>query len=297
MSFRDDLTQFDDYGAGDLSQMAPDLNEVGIKMIEVQHKPDLRIHCVRNDGKVAVLVLDSLEEVMCWLLVETDGEVEDVSVLPGTKEDRVYYVVKHGSQRFVTKWAMERECRGATVNKQADFFVLYEGAATTTITGLTHLNGEAVVVWADGKDVTEYDSSGNVTGPVVSGGQITLSTAAANVVVGRQYIARYKSARTIDLDAGLHPNQRRLIQQVGFTLINTHHKGLRYGSSFDKLYDLPQKVQGKTVATDHVWDELEDDLTAAGSGWTVDERLCLEARAPRPCTITAAVMDIETSEK
>ena len=53
----------------------------------------------------------------------------------------------------------------------------------------SHLNTEMVVVWADGKDVSEYTTdpvtgAETHTGPTVSAGGITLATAASNVVVG-----------------------------------------------------------------------------------------------------------------
>ena len=61
---------------------------------------------------------------------------------------------------------------------------VYEGAATTTISGLSHYDGEAVGVLADGAFVE---------GITVSGGAITLPEAASKVFVGPVYLRRYKS--------------------------------------------------------------------------------------------------------
>jgi len=58
-----DLDQ-QDYRSMDLSVFAPDFNEVGITQIAVQMKPDIRVHCVRTDGTVGVLVYDRLENVI-----------------------------------------------------------------------------------------------------------------------------------------------------------------------------------------------------------------------------------------
>ncbi|HDZ38465.1 MAG TPA: hypothetical protein ENH62_09305, partial [Marinobacter sp.] len=71
------------YESADLSVFAPDFNEVGITQIAVQMKPDIRIHCVRSDGTVGVLVFDRLENVICWVTVDSDGAtgvVEDIAV-------------------------------------------------------------------------------------------------------------------------------------------------------------------------------------------------------------------------
>lgn len=61
---------------------------------QYQRQPDTRIHCVRSDGIVVVQVFDKNEDVKCWVLVETDGRVEEAISLPGEVEDQVYYVVK-----------------------------------------------------------------------------------------------------------------------------------------------------------------------------------------------------------
>src|SRR3546814_7919587 len=97
---------------------------------------------MRVDGTVAVLIYQPAEEVKCWVEVETDGDVEDIVVLPGTREDAVYYLVKRtidgNTKRYLEKWAMESECQGASLNKQADSFLAYSGVAISTITGLDH---------------------------------------------------------------------------------------------------------------------------------------------------------------
>ena len=78
-------------------------------------------------------------------------------VLPGDsgdEEDHVFYLVNRtiggATKRYLEQMAFEEDCIGATVTKLADSFVAYSGAATTSITGLDHLEGKQVVVWADG---------------------------------------------------------------------------------------------------------------------------------------------------
>src|SRR3546814_11306567 len=68
----------------------------GFTHLAVQRKPGTRIHCMRVDGTVAVLIYQPAEEVNCWVEVETDGDVEDIVVLPGTREDADYYLVQIG---------------------------------------------------------------------------------------------------------------------------------------------------------------------------------------------------------
>lgn len=151
-----------DYESTHLSALIPEIGRPGIVKMVVQRQPDTRLHCIRSDGTVAILVFDKVEQVICWLEVETDGEVEDADVLPGDPgdaEDFVYYSVKRtingATKRFREKWAFEEDCRGSTVSKLADSYVLYQGVHVDNLPAgsISHLNGEEVVVWADGVDV------------------------------------------------------------------------------------------------------------------------------------------------
>lgn len=280
-----------DYVSNDLSLMVPDLTEGGIVHVAVQQEPDTRVHCVLADGTVAVLVYDELETVKCWVLVETDGDVEDVCVLPGTEEDTLYYTVKrtiNGSTvRYHEKWALQSECRGGALNKQADSFYEYSGAATTTITGLSHLEGESVVVWGGGAYLGTY---------TVSSAQITgVTTAVAAAIIGKSYEARFKSAKqAIQMATGSSLNEIRKIDQIGLVLLDTHKDGLYYGPDFTTMDPLPDVEDGAVVADDYVWESYDKDKFTFPGEWTTDSRVCLKATAPKPCTISAVTVDIKS---
>lgn len=288
-----------DYKPIDLSVFAPDFNEVGIVQIAVQMKPDIRIHCVRSDGTVGVLVYDRLENVICWCEVTSPGAtglVEDVSVLPGVIEDQVYYIVKRtingGTQRHLCKWALESEAIGGQLSKIADSFAVYDSTATTApfTTELLHLRDESVEVWADGIDV------GPLT--VSAAGGLTLTTAASKVVAGLGYTAQFKSVKLGSLD-GIGMLERKKVNRIGFLARYLHHKGLKYGPTFDAddLSDLPQVEEGQDVATDTVHEDYHEDDFPFGGEWDPDSRICLQAAAPRPCTLLAALADMESVEK
>lgn len=129
------------YGSADLNLYNPGINAAGITVLGVQNKPDLRIHCRRNDGATGILVFDRVENVICWYEFITNGDVEDVCVLPGDVEDQVYYTVKRTINgavvRFHEKMALESECQGGIVNKQADAFVYGNTMGTIAITDVT----------------------------------------------------------------------------------------------------------------------------------------------------------------
>lgn len=300
-----------DFKTEDLCLVVPDLNEAVITHIAVQHKPDVRIHCVRADGTVGVLVFDRAENVICWLEVETDGVVEDVSVLPGVGEDQVYYVVRRtiggSTVRYLEKWAPETSCTGRPSARHSDAHYMYSGAAVTTITGLSHLNGQSVVVWGWNTATPFTDQDGNAIGRdfgtfTVSGGQITgLSAAVTNACIGLGYEARWKSMKQAFAAAmGTPLNQIKRIDKIGFVLLNTHGQGLQYGDNFTTMDMLPQDDLPKDVSddpdTNHVFATYDLPMSEFDGENETDPRICLKAAAPRPCTVASASISMQVNE-
>ena len=288
-----------DYDSIDLSVFAPDFNSIGIIKIAVQMKPDVRIHCIRSDGTAGVLIYDRLENVICWIDITSPsatGLIEDVAVLPGTVEDQVYYIILRTinsiNSRQIVKWALESEAVGGNVNKIADSFAVYSGADTTTpfTTELLHLRGETVVIWADGKDVG--------TDTVTAAGALTnaLATAAGDVVAGLTYTAQFKSSKLGEI-TGIGLLNQKIVRRIGFVGENMHHDGLQFGPNFTDLYDLPQVFDGDVVAADTIHSTYHQEDFAFGGEWDTDSRICLQAVAPRPCTLLAAITEMESVEK
>lgn len=229
MTYGQSSTYTADYTSADLCEICPEVGMPGIARLASQRQPDTRIHCALIDGRVAVLVSQPAEDVKCWLKVETDGFVEDVFTLPGTTEDQVYYLVRRliagNTVRYLEKWALETDCRGGTVNKQADAFVYYNGTPVNVLTGLAHLEGESVVCWADGIYQGQY---------IVSSGQITLnnSVQVREAVTGKDYDAVFLGSKLAYAAAqGTALTRRKKVDHLGLILADTHASGLYYGPS------------------------------------------------------------------
>lgn len=296
-----------DYTATDLTNFVPDLSVVpgGYTLLAVQRQPDTRIHALMADGTVAVCVFDPTEDEKAWILVTTSGTVEDIIVLPSTVEDSVYYVVNRtingSTKRYIEKWAREDECQGSTLNKQADAFVTFANSpASATVTGLSHLEGKSVVVWADSKCLR--DANNNIATFTVSSGQITLTNngsaySATTGIVGLPYTAQFKSTKlAYGAQLGTALTQRKSINHLGLILANTHHRGLQHGRDFSNLRDMPGNESGTTVVEDTVWTQYDEQPSAFTKSWSTDERLCLQAQAPRPVTVLGCVIGLETRE-
>jgi hypothetical protein len=292
-----------DYKSQDLMALVPELGVPGIVRIDVQRQPDTRIHCVRSDGTAIVAVIDRVEEVLAWVPVETDGLIEDVVILPaldGDIDDQVYYVVKRtiggSTVRYLEKWAQESDCRGGASNQQADSFITFSSPGTEILTGLGHLEGEEVVVWADGVDLGTDDSARPWTQTyTVSGGAITLPSIPTQAVVGLGYSAPFKSAKLGQLtSAGSPLNKHKKVGDIGLILADTHPRGLRFGPDFDHLDDMPSVEAGAPVDTSVVHEAYDEEAIPFPGTWTTDSRVCIQAQAPRPATVLAITTDLET---
>lgn len=287
-----------DYEVQDLTTLVPEQCQGLITKIVIQRKPDTRIHCVLADGTVGMMLYDKNEQVNCWVDIDSpgaDGMILDAVILPGVIEDTVYYevgrTVNGNTVRYVEKWALESECKPANGStdlcKLADSFIVYNSTPITVVTGLSTLEGEEVVVWADGIDVGLH---------TVSGGQITLATAASKVVVGLYYMAQFQSAKlAYAAQGGTALGFKKRVPSITFLLIDTHRFGVKFAGDFDHLDDLPGNVNGVDIGDDYIHAEYDHQLEAFNGDWSTDERVCIQSEAPKPATIMAVVITVETN--
>lgn len=181
------------------------------------------------------------------------------------------------------KWALESECVGGEANLQGDSFIV--GSNVSTLTGLGHLEGFVLVVWADGQDRGTF---------TVSGGEIALGATYVTVMAGLSYTGRFKSAKlahaTRDGYVGL--STRKRIHEIGLILQTCHAKGIRFGQDFTTMDELPDIENFAAVDPDSIHERYDKDFIAMPGNWDTDSRLCLEAEAPRPVTVLAAVLNV-----
>lgn len=293
-----------DYTSVDLMELCPEFGAPGIIRVDVQRKPDTRIHIVRSDGSAAVCVIDRQEDVLAWVEIETDGLIEDVVVQPaaaGELDDRVYYLVNRTINgqivRYRERWAQEVDCRGdKPLCLLADAYGTYSGVATVTIPA-PQLEGQNVVVWADGVDVGTVLSTDDP--PVrsqrytVAGGNLTLAVAASNVVYGLPYDAQFQSSKMGQQNPGESAlNQQKKGNHIGVILADTHRQGIQFGPSFDILDDMPL-IEDGTLVTAEVSADYDQNLIEFPGTWTTDLRICIAGYAPRPATVMAITIDAE----
>ena len=292
-----------DYEAGDLCSIVPEIGYPGIVRMAIQRQPDTRVICVLSDGTAAVLVMDPTEEVNAWVKLTTNGLFEDVVVMPGDvgqHDDQVYFIVNrtiNGSTvRYLEEMAQIADTNGGAVTKLADAYKwIVNAPASATVTGLSHLEGQQVCVWADGIDVgTNPDYTYIYT---VSGGQITLAAPATNVVVGIPYVAEFLSMKLGSPTQSIQNvlNHYKNINHIGLVLAYVHPKGLRFGSAPDYLDDMPEQEKSKTVDPNVIRQAYDEQVMEFPGHWDTDTRLYLRAQAPRPCTVLGVDVSMEVT--
>jgi hypothetical protein len=270
----------DNHKGRDLMTLHQNICIEGIKRIAVSRQPETRIIIVLDDGTVRVYLFDPAEEVSAWSrLTIKDGLVEDVVITPGLKEDVIHFVVNRSGTRYFEKLARLSDY----VDKHFDAFKAYTSPGIT-ITGLSHLEGSTVGVWADGFDRGKF---------VVSGGSITVTTSYTNVVVGLPYVADYLSNKLGQYipsgstgKASRLTNRSRIIE-LGLIAKDLHPNVFTYGPSFDLLDPLPKYEED---------DDLNQyDNTPFEFNGTHDTDSRVAMRATGPVTILAMVFNVRDS--
>ena len=210
----------DSYTGNDLSLMSEHLFE-GFEITSMAYaaEPYSILWCVRSDGVMLGLTYLREQQVWGWHRHVTDGLFESVATITEGNRDAVYVVVKRtikGATRRYVERLDPREQTNAEDCFYLDSGLTYDGAPATVISGLDHLEGEAVGVLADGY---------TVDGHTVSSGSITLLRPASKVHVGLRYTPMVE---TLDIDIAA-PTDTLKARSVSVSKVYLEVSGTRGG--------------------------------------------------------------------
>lgn len=271
------------YRAIDASIMAPHLMD-GYTITDMAYmmSPFSVLWCVRSDGTLLGLTYVPDQQVLAWHQHTTDGLVESVCVVAEGDEDVLYMIVKRTIDGVDTRYVERMHSRQFTDLEDA-FFVdcglTYSGAPATTISGLGHLEGKTVAILADG---------GVVGNRVVSGGAITLDSAASLVHVGLPITAELQ---TLPLTVEVQGFGKGVVKNINAAFVQVYRSSsLFVGPSADKLTEYKSRAAepyGTPPALRS--DELEVTLTPT---WSRGGQLVIRHTAPLPLTISSLACDV-----
>jgi hypothetical protein len=260
----------------DLTLFADHITESGLVQVDFQRKPLAVVWGVRTDGTLIGLTYDVFEQLQGWHRHTTNGVIESVCVLPKAtptdqETEEVYVAVKRTIGTATRRW-IERLTPGVYV----DAAVVYSGAATTTLTGLSHLNGATVQIVGAGAVYPEQ---------VVSGGQVTLSRAVTSAQVGLGYTSQLVTMRPeVALREGTLQGRRKRWVKLTARLLDS--VGLRLNGQ-----DVP--FRRMTDAMDTGVPARDQEVSLVNLGWDTDGAVTVEQVLPRPSTVLALIGQLE----
>jgi len=263
----------DSYQSADLLLLAEHLTEnTTIKEIAFQKTPNNILWCVLNSGDMLALTYLRDQNVIAWSKVTTEGNFENVAVIPGpNNKDQVWVVVKRtvdGSDYRFIEYFEDVYDSDAEDSFYVDSGLSYEGSGTTIVSGLDHLSGATVSVLADGVYIGDQ--------AVSSGGTIFVTTAASKIHAGLAYTA---TLETIDLPPGTGMD-RRIIE-----VTPRFYRACQgeWGSTSSDLDTIDFAASGTTPYTGSI------DLPFPG-GWKKDQTILFQSDEPLPFSISGILV-------
>lgn len=192
------------YISSSLSTHCDEITGTGICATAYQKEPYSIVWMVRNDGYLAGCTVDLPNKIAAWHYHNTVGTFEDCVCIPGTNEDEVWLVVNRligGVATRCIEYMKPFNFDAAIADAYfVDCGITQDSTLTTSISGVSHLNGLDCAVLGDGL------VQANV---VPSGGIATIETAARTAHIGLPYTSELS---TMDIQPG--GSMKRIIRAV-----------------------------------------------------------------------------------
>jgi hypothetical protein len=156
----------------------------------------------------------------------------------------------------------------------------------TSVSGLDHLEGQTVQVWAD---CAYYGTA------VVDSGEVAIPEGASRVFAGKRMISKWKGLKlAYAAQKGTAVLQKKQVNQMGFVLRKTAD-GLKFGQNFKTMKELT--LSTPSVDTD-MGRLFTGEVHAAFNGRSeTDPRLTIQVDTPGPATIVGLVPNVQVNER
>lgn len=273
------------YASIDLSIMAPHLfNGHTVVDMAYARAPVPALWAVRSDGALLGMTYVPEQQVYGWHHHVTAGFLESAAVVSEGLEDALYVLVRRTVNGRSVRYTERMGSTTFTAQEDAfyvDSGLTYSGAPVTTLSGLHHLEGEAVQVLADGAEVT---------GKVVVGGQITLDEAASVVHVGLGYSSDLMTL-PLAFEAAPAGGQGLTKNVSGVALRVTQSSLVQAGPRFDRLTEYPARQVSDPYGSPPALRTGEFRF-AIGPSWTSDGAVCVRQDRPLPLTVLSMALDV-----
>jgi hypothetical protein len=266
----------------DLTVLGEHLARGGLTDMVWQQEPELVLWFVRGDGTLIGLSYDPANNTIGWHQhpLGGSGVVESITAIPSGAEDQVYLSVKRTINSSTVRHIVFMKSIYFNQNVADAFYVdsgiTYSGSATTSITGLNHLEGETVQILADGS--THADK-------VVSSGSVTLDRSASKVHVGLSYNSLVETMRLeAGADDGIAQGKVKRIHGATVRFLDT--VGAEVGPDTSNLDRIPFRDSSMSMDTAVPLFNGDKEISFP-SGYDNDSQVVVRQNQPLPMTIVA----------
>lgn len=274
------------YRTMDISIMTPNrFNGYSIKQLAYSRAPDQMLWAVRSDGVLLGLTYVPDQQVYGWHAHDTDGLIESVAVVAEDNEDVLYVVVQREVNSRTVRYVERLRSRIFTDLEDA-FFVdsglTYDGTPATVISGLYHLEGQDVDVLADGADAGTF---------TVTGGHITLDSAASKVHVGLPITA---DMQTLPLALeGAPAGGQGTTKNISRVHLRVSQSSLvQAGPTFTRLREYPARAVTDPYGSPPA---MRDGVLSMSIDpvWGQEGSVCIRQDRPVPLTIASMTLEFQ----
>jgi hypothetical protein len=288
----------DGYIAPDMTILAEHVTEGGITQMAYQQEPNQIIYAVRGDGELVGLTYQREQQVTAWHRHIFGGAFgsgkavcESVAVIPtDDTEYEVYVIIKRTINGATKRYIEVLNNFDFTTTDNTTFNFLdsqlsYSGGSTTTLSGLSHLEGQTVSILADG--ATHPDKT-------VSSGSITLDRAVTKAKVGLSYDSILQTMR---LDAGSQngTSQAKTKRIFEITIRLYESVGVEVGESLSNMERIPFRTSADPM--DQGIPPFTGDKAVEFRGnYDTDGFIFVRQTQPLPLTILSLYPELQTND-
>lgn len=185
--------------------------------IAFQQNPDPIVWACRNDGVLLGLTYDPEQDLWAWHRHDTgaSGRFEDVCVVPELDDDVPYFIVRRTIGGVTKRYIEKLESREIEDWSLDSFFLdsglTYAGGPVSSVSGLSHLEGQTVGVVGDGA----YWGT-----RVVSGGTVALGGLYSVVHVGLLYTPELETL-ALDVAGSSIRAKQKTVQSVALEIADS----------------------------------------------------------------------------
>lgn len=277
------------YDAPDATVLSEKLLFAGIQQVVFAESPS-RLGWQRlADGTMVSVTYEKSQQMAAFLphamAADNVGEaaVESLCVVPGVGRDEVWAMVyRPGVGRTVERQAPEFRNMSQASAFLVDCGLSYYGAPATVISGLGHLEGQTVDIFADGKRHAVQ---------VVVGGSITLDYAASVVHIGLGYVSYGRTLRMAQVPTGAPGiGKRKIVKGLQFDLLETallEARTVNDDHPDREWVPFVLRTQPETIGAAPPLFSGATDRTALDGTWSAEGQVEWRSVGPTPLTIRA----------